>query len=178
MQVTRKRVSTFAPSQAIIFLELQRRIGIAESDSNTIAHRQRSPHAEGALEELICETCSPLMSENFRSIFEHIFCRSSTDYWAVWPPSPSKERPASCSPYFGKKPSQQMASDRFTFFSLATILTASIVAGPILTVISRDAAGSGVPQAKVAFWRDFGFMPARVVVAKFFAGAISIAQLE
>jgi H+/Cl- antiporter ClcA len=27
---------------------------------------------------------------------------------------------------------------------------------------------------KVAFWRDFGFMPARVVIAKFFAGVISI----
>jgi CIC family chloride channel protein len=27
---------------------------------------------------------------------------------------------------------------------------------------------------KIAFWRDFGFMPARVVIAKFFAGAISI----
>jgi chloride channel protein, CIC family len=40
--------------------------------------------------------------------------------------------------------------------------------------VSRDAAGSGIPQAKVAFWRDFGFMPGRVVIAKFFAGAISI----
>jgi hypothetical protein len=38
MQVGRKRVSTFARTQAIIFLKLQRRIGIAESDSNTIAH--------------------------------------------------------------------------------------------------------------------------------------------
>jgi CIC family chloride channel protein len=57
---------------------------------------------------------------------------------------------------------------------LATILAASIIAGLILTFVSRDAAGSGIPQAKVAFWRDFGFMPARVVIAKFFAGAISI----
>ena len=31
----------------------------------------------------------------------------------------------------------------------------------------------GIPQVKIAFWRDFGFMPARVVIAKFFAGAIS-----
>jgi hypothetical protein len=27
---------------------------------------------------------------------------------------------------------------------------------------------------KVAFWRDFAFMPGKVVIAKFFAGAISI----
>lgn len=101
MQVTRKRVFTFAPSQAIIFRELETRIGIAASDSN-IAHRQRSPHAEKALEELICETFLPLMSGNFQSMFEPIFCRSSMDYWAVWLQSPSKEWSASCSQYFGK----------------------------------------------------------------------------
>jgi chloride channel protein, CIC family len=75
---------------------------------------------------------------------------------------------------FWEKPSQQMPAASFAFFSLATILTASIIAGLILTFVSRDAAGSGIPQAKVAFWRDFGFMPARAVIAKFFAGAISI----
>ena len=75
---------------------------------------------------------------------------------------------------FWVKPSQQMPPGTFTLFSLATILAASIIAGLILTFVSRDAAGSGIPQAKVAFWRDFGFMPARVVIAKFFAGAISI----
>ena len=73
-----------------------------------------------------------------------------------------------------EKPSQQMPPGTFALFSLATILAASIIAGLILTFVSREAAGSGIPQAKVAFWRDFGFMPARVVIAKFFAGAISI----
>jgi CIC family chloride channel protein len=75
---------------------------------------------------------------------------------------------------FWEKPSQQMPPGAFAFFSLATILAASIFAGLILTFVSRDAAGSGIPQVKVAFWRDFGFMPAKVVIAKFFAGAISI----
>jgi chloride channel protein, CIC family len=75
---------------------------------------------------------------------------------------------------FWEKPSQQMPPGAFAFFSLATILGASIFAGLILTFVSRDAAGSGIPQVKVAFWRDFGFMPAKVVIAKFFAGAISI----
>ena len=71
---------------------------------------------------------------------------------------------------FWERPSQQMPPGSFALFSLVTILTASIIAGLILTFVSRDAAGSGIPQAKVAFWRDFGFMPARVVVAKFLAG--------
>src|SRR5260370_42502058 len=75
---------------------------------------------------------------------------------------------------FWEKPSQHMPPGTFALFSLATILAASIIAGLILTFVSRDAAGSGIPQAKVAFWRDFGFMPVRVVLAKFFAGAISI----
>jgi chloride channel protein, CIC family len=75
---------------------------------------------------------------------------------------------------FWEMPSQQMQRGAFAFFSLATILVASIIAGLILTFVSRDAAGSGIPQVKVAFWRDFGFMPAKVVVAKFFAGVISI----
>jgi chloride channel protein, CIC family len=75
---------------------------------------------------------------------------------------------------FFEVPSQQMPPGTFALFSLAVILTASIIAGLILTFVSRDAAGSGIPQAKVAFWRDFGFMPSKVVIAKFFAGAISI----
>ena len=75
---------------------------------------------------------------------------------------------------FWEMSSQQMPPETFALFSLAAILAASIIAGLVLTFVSRDAAGSGIPQAKVAFWRDFGFMPARVVIAKFFAGAISI----
>jgi H+/Cl- antiporter ClcA len=47
-----------------------------------------------------------------------------------------------------EKPSQQMSPGTFAFFS--------------------------IPQTKVAFCRNFGFMPVKVVIAKFFAGAISI----
>ena len=75
---------------------------------------------------------------------------------------------------FWETSSRKMPPGTFALFSLAVILAASIIAGLILTFVSRDAAGSGIPQAKVAFWRDFGFMPAKVVIAKFFAGAISI----
>ena len=75
---------------------------------------------------------------------------------------------------FWETPSRQMPAGNFAFLSLATILTASIIAGLIITFVSREAAGSGIPQVKVAFWRDFGFMRLRVAIAKFFAGAISI----
>jgi hypothetical protein len=46
---------------------------------------------------------------------------------------------------FWEKPSQQMPPGAFAFFSLATILAASIIAGLILAFVSRDAAGSGIP---------------------------------
>jgi chloride channel protein, CIC family len=75
---------------------------------------------------------------------------------------------------FWEMPSQQMPHGAFAFLSLAAILMASIIAGLILTFLSREAAGSGIPQVKVAFWRDLGSMPAKVVIAKFFAGALSI----
>ena len=71
-------------------------------------------------------------------------------------------------------PSQQMRPGSFTVFSLATILVTSIIAGFILTFVSREAAGSGIPQVKVAYWKDFGFMPAKVVIAKFVASVLSI----
>jgi chloride channel protein, CIC family len=71
-------------------------------------------------------------------------------------------------------PSQQMRPGTFTVFSLATILVTSIIAGLILIFVSREAAGSGIPQVKVAYWKDFGFMPAKVVIAKFVAGVLSI----
>jgi chloride channel protein, CIC family len=56
-------------------------------------------------------------------------------------------------------PSHEMATGTFVVTSLFTILAASIIGGLILTYVSRDAAGSGIPQVKVAFWKDFGFMP-------------------
>ena len=71
-------------------------------------------------------------------------------------------------------PSQQMQPGAFALFSLATILATAIVAGLILMFVSRAASGSGIPQVMVAYWRDFGFMPANVVIAKFFAGVLSI----
>ncbi len=38
----------------------------------------------------------------------------------------------------------------------------------------RDAAGSGIPQLKVAFWKDLGYVRVRSVWIKFVAGSLSI----
>jgi CIC family chloride channel protein len=71
-------------------------------------------------------------------------------------------------------PSQQMGQGAFAFFSLLTIVVAAISASLILMFVSCAASGSGIPQVMVAYWKDFGFMPAKVVIAKFFAGVLSI----
>jgi CIC family chloride channel protein len=75
--------------------------------------------------------------------------------------------------FFWTQPSQ-LAIGSFVLISAATILGTSWAAGLILTFISRDAAGSGIPQLKIAFWRDFGYLPVKVAFAKFFAGVITI----
>jgi CIC family chloride channel protein len=62
----------------------------------------------------------------------------------------------------------------FIPISFGVIVSTAIIAGLILTHVSKEAAGSGIPQVKAAFWRDFGYLPFRIVVAKFFAGVITI----
>ena len=57
---------------------------------------------------------------------------------------------------------------------VATILVTSLLAGLLIASVSRDAAGSGIPQLKIAFWRDFGFLSIKVALVKFFAGIITI----
>jgi CIC family chloride channel protein len=63
---------------------------------------------------------------------------------------------------------------QFAIISLAVVLSTSLLAGWLLTRFCADAAGSGIPQMKVAFWKDFGFIPWRVVWVKFLAGFLSI----
>jgi len=62
----------------------------------------------------------------------------------------------------------------FVLVSLVAITTASLVTGWLLTRFSPDAAGSGIPQLKVAFWKELGFIPWRTVWVKFMAGVLSI----
>jgi CIC family chloride channel protein len=58
--------------------------------------------------------------------------------------------------------------------SLAVILASSGIVGFLLGKLAPEASGSGIPQLKVAFWKDFGVVPFRVVWVKFIAGVLSI----
>ena len=62
----------------------------------------------------------------------------------------------------------------FPWISLAVITVVSIVSGWLLTRFCPEAAGSGIPQLKLAFWKDFGHTPKRLSWVKFAASALSI----
>jgi len=62
----------------------------------------------------------------------------------------------------------------FLVKSFVTIIGTSLLVGWLLNRLSRAAAGSGIPQLKLAYWKEFGVIPWRVVWVKFFAGILSI----
>jgi chloride channel protein, CIC family len=68
----------------------------------------------------------------------------------------------------------QVSPHWFPWISLGVISSVSILAGWLLTKFCPDAAGSGIPQLKLAFWKDFGHTPARLAWVKFIASALSI----
>lgn len=62
----------------------------------------------------------------------------------------------------------------FLIGSFAVIMVASLIVGWLLSSFCPEAAGSGIPQLKAAFWKDFGFVQWNVVWVKFVAGIVSI----
>jgi CIC family chloride channel protein len=60
------------------------------------------------------------------------------------------------------------------WISLAAITLSSLLAGWLLFAFCPEAAGSGIPQAKLAYWKEFGAEPRRIAWIKFIAGVISI----
>ncbi len=62
----------------------------------------------------------------------------------------------------------------FLLGSLLVVVTTSLIVGYLLTRFAPTASGSGIPQLKLAFWKDFGFVPWRVVWVKYVAGVLSI----
>jgi CIC family chloride channel protein len=62
----------------------------------------------------------------------------------------------------------------FALGSLAIMLVSSLIVGLLLNLFCPVAAGSGIPQLKLAFWKDFGTVPFRVAWVKFAAGVLSI----
>ncbi|MBN1893902.1 chloride channel protein [bacterium] len=69
-----------------------------------------------------------------------------------------------------------LASRPFLEFAIGTlivILASSFIVGVILKYYP-EAAGSGIPQLKAAYWKELGYVPWRSVFAKFAAGVISL----
>ncbi len=58
--------------------------------------------------------------------------------------------------------------------SFALMVGTGLIVGYLLNSYCRDAAGSGIPQLKIAFWKEFGTVPWRVAWVKFVAGALSV----
>jgi CIC family chloride channel protein len=72
----------------------------------------------------------------------------------------------------------RLSHQRFPIFlagTLVLLVTTSLLVGWLLNSFCPDAAGSGIPQLKIAFWKDFGYVPWRTVWVKFVAGVLSIA---
>ncbi len=62
----------------------------------------------------------------------------------------------------------------FLIGSFLVLVATSLLVGFLLTRFAPEASGSGIPQLKLAFWKDFGVVPWRVVWVKFVAGVLSI----
>ncbi|MGA7213629.1 MAG: chloride channel protein, partial [Terrimicrobiaceae bacterium] len=62
----------------------------------------------------------------------------------------------------------------FLLGTLAIICGAALFTGFLLNTLCPEAAGSGIPQLKLAFWKDFGHSPPHIVLVKFVAGVVGI----
>jgi CIC family chloride channel protein len=62
----------------------------------------------------------------------------------------------------------------FAVASFAVIMGASVIVSALLFWVSPEAAGSGVPQVKTAYWKEMGYMSPRSSLVKFVAGVLSI----
>lgn len=62
----------------------------------------------------------------------------------------------------------------FLIGSFALMILAGLVSGWLLHNYGKEAAGSGIPQLKAAFWKDFGYVSPRIIWVKFVAGVLQI----
>lgn len=61
----------------------------------------------------------------------------------------------------------------FLWISFAVMMSSSLAVGGLLR-IAPTAAGSGIPQVKLAFWKEFGHAPRRIAAVKFVEGVLNI----
>jgi CIC family chloride channel protein len=66
------------------------------------------------------------------------------------------------------------AENGFLLKTLFVLLGTSVIATILISRSGPEAAGSGIAQLKLSFWKDFGVIPLRITVVKFFAGILSI----
>lgn len=62
---------------------------------------------------------------------------------------------------------------KFLLFSFLIIMTSSSLVAFLLREVP-EAAGSGIPQAKLAYWKELGYIPFKTVWVKFLAGIVSV----
>jgi len=62
----------------------------------------------------------------------------------------------------------------FLWISLGVIVITSLITGWLLNSFAPEAAGSGIPQVKLNFWKEFGHAPRRIALVKFVAGVLCI----
>ncbi|MEO8045585.1 MAG: chloride channel protein [Spartobacteria bacterium] len=62
----------------------------------------------------------------------------------------------------------------FLLGTLAVVVVCSLGGGWLMFRVDPNAAGSGIPQLKFAFWQDFGLVRMRTVLVKFFAGLLHV----
>ncbi|MEO6847613.1 MAG: chloride channel protein [Chthoniobacterales bacterium] len=62
----------------------------------------------------------------------------------------------------------------FLLCTLAIICGGALFTGILLSKLCPEAAGSGIPQVKLSFWKDFGHSPPHIVFVKFLAGVVGI----
>jgi CIC family chloride channel protein len=74
----------------------------------------------------------------------------------------------------GLIPLAQQGVVAFAIGSFLLITVTSLASGWLLSSFAPEAAGSGIPQLKAAFWKDFGFVKWRAIWVKFVAGALQI----
>jgi CIC family chloride channel protein len=67
-----------------------------------------------------------------------------------------------------------LSLERFLIGSFILTVGSALIAGRLLANAGGDAAGSGIPQLKRAFWKDFGFVQARLIWVKFIAAVLQI----
>ena len=63
----------------------------------------------------------------------------------------------------------------FIVASFVVVAVSSIASGILMAKICPDAAGSGIPQLKAAYWTELGVVPLRGVLVKFIGGVLTLA---